>query len=173
MFDPQYTRRSNRKFYTRKGQIIQAKKVEIPRTIEGELIPLYIEYFKKNHITGYIPPSPSSTGLLPPFYIQSKTTKLITFNGSYELQPEEAIFTIEHRTSEIICRPLYNVTKSPIQITINGYYCKPSPPDFPFINEAGETIIFISFYFVTESSEIDLSSITIPSRPGIILNDIQ
>lgn len=50
MFDPQRTRYSNKRYYTRKGQVIQAKRVDAPLGIESRLVPMYKEYLVKNHL---------------------------------------------------------------------------------------------------------------------------
>lgn len=47
-YDPQGTRRSHQRKYTRKGQVIQAKLVNTPRTIENPLIPMYRQFFLNN-----------------------------------------------------------------------------------------------------------------------------
>lgn len=51
MFDPQYTRRSNRRYYTRKGQVNQAKAIDTPVVIEPRLIPIYLNYIKQNNLS--------------------------------------------------------------------------------------------------------------------------
>ena len=60
MFDPQRTRYSNRKYYTRKGQVIQAKRIDAPLGIESRLVPMYKNYLLKNHLisSGDLPPAP-------------------------------------------------------------------------------------------------------------------
>lgn len=50
MFDPHHTRYNDRRYYTRKGQIIQAKKVDPPFTIESHKIEAYKKYIVKNHL---------------------------------------------------------------------------------------------------------------------------
>lgn len=50
MFDPHHTRYSNRKYYTRKGQVIQAKRIDNPVGIEDRLVPMYKKYLLKNKL---------------------------------------------------------------------------------------------------------------------------
>lgn len=53
MFDPHRTRDSNKRYYTRKGQVIQARRVDAPLGIEGRLVPMYRDFILKNKlITG-------------------------------------------------------------------------------------------------------------------------
>lgn len=57
-YDPQGTRRSHQLKYTRKGQVIQAKLVNTPRTIETNLIPMYRQFFLNNPQYGLTVPPP-------------------------------------------------------------------------------------------------------------------
>lgn len=59
-YDPHATRRSHQRKYTRKGQVIQAKLVNTPRTIESNLVPMYRQFFINNPQYGIGPPRPPS-----------------------------------------------------------------------------------------------------------------
>lgn len=50
MFDPHRTRWNDRRYYTRKGQVLQAKKTEVPYLIEPNRVDAYKRYILKNHI---------------------------------------------------------------------------------------------------------------------------
>lgn len=50
MFDPHRTRYNDRRYYTRKGQVIQAKRTEVPFLIEPNRVDAYKTYILKNHI---------------------------------------------------------------------------------------------------------------------------
>lgn len=50
MFDPHRTRRSDRRFYTRKGQVLQASRVNVNPTIDQRLVPIYKNYLLKNNL---------------------------------------------------------------------------------------------------------------------------
>ena len=50
MFDPHRTRYNDRRYFTKKGQIIQAKKVNPPFSIENDKIEAYKNYLIKNHL---------------------------------------------------------------------------------------------------------------------------
>ncbi len=50
MFDPHGTRRSDRRYYTRKGQILQASRVNIQPIIEQRLVPVYKQYIVNNNL---------------------------------------------------------------------------------------------------------------------------
>lgn len=60
MFDPHRTRRSNRRVFTRKGQVNQASLVNTQPIIEQRLVPIYKEYLFKNNLAypSPVPPSP-------------------------------------------------------------------------------------------------------------------
>lgn len=57
MFDPHRTRRNDRKYYTRKGQVIQANRVNTAPIIDQRLVPIYKDYIIKNGLIR-IPPRP-------------------------------------------------------------------------------------------------------------------
>lgn len=50
MYDPHHLRRNDRRFFTRKGQVIQAKNISAPFTIERNKVGAYKEYILKNHL---------------------------------------------------------------------------------------------------------------------------
>lgn len=58
MFDPHRTRRSDRRYYTRKGQVLQASRVNVNPTIDQRLVPIYKNYILKNNLVNPPPPSP-------------------------------------------------------------------------------------------------------------------
>lgn len=55
MFDPHRTRRSDKRYYTRKGQVLQASRVNTQPIIEQRLVPVYQNYLISN---GLLPPRP-------------------------------------------------------------------------------------------------------------------
>lgn len=83
MFDPHRTRKSNKKYYTRKGQIIQAKRTNKSDNvvIEPMLVDKYKKYILDNNL---IPPPP----VPPPTVIIPKIIGI--FN---EFTNQEALFT--------------------------------------------------------------------------------
>lgn len=48
MFDPHRTRRSDNRYYTRKGQVIQASRVNTKPIIDQRLVPVYKQYLINN-----------------------------------------------------------------------------------------------------------------------------
>lgn len=70
MFDPHRTRYNDRRFFTRKGQILQAKKVDPPFSIEQRKVEAYKQYLLLNHliqaeeIPYYHPPAPGPTKII-------------------------------------------------------------------------------------------------------------
>lgn len=50
MFDPHRTRRSDYRYYTRKGQVLQASRVNINPVIDQRLVPIYKNYLLKNNL---------------------------------------------------------------------------------------------------------------------------
>ena len=50
MFDPHRTRYNDRRYFTKKGQIIQAKKVNPPFSIENDKINAYKSYIIRNKL---------------------------------------------------------------------------------------------------------------------------
>jgi hypothetical protein len=48
MFDPHRTRRYDKRYYTRKGQVIQASRVNTKPIIEQRLVPVYKDFLIKN-----------------------------------------------------------------------------------------------------------------------------
>ena len=61
MFDPHRTRRSNSRYFTRKGQVIQASRVDVSPVIDQRLVPLYQNYIVKNGLLDPPPPPTPST----------------------------------------------------------------------------------------------------------------
>ncbi len=62
MFDPHRTRRSDRRYYTRKGQVLQASRVNTQPIIEQRLVPVYKRYLIANGLAyDSPPPQPPST----------------------------------------------------------------------------------------------------------------
>ncbi|AER30024.1 unknown [Po-Circo-like virus 22] len=56
MFDPHRTRRSDRRYYTRKGQVLQASRVNTQPIIEARLVPVYKNYLISNGLAFEEPP---------------------------------------------------------------------------------------------------------------------
>lgn len=48
MFDPHRTRRSDKRYYTRKGQVLQAGRVNVQPVIQNNLVPVYQRYLIAN-----------------------------------------------------------------------------------------------------------------------------
>lgn len=62
MFDPHRTRRSDRRYYTRKGQVLQAGRVNAQPVIDQRLVPVYKNYLLSNGlIPAPPPPGPSES----------------------------------------------------------------------------------------------------------------
>lgn len=59
MFDPHRTRRNDRRYYTRKGQVLQAKRTDVPFSIEPNKVAAYKEYIIKNNLISFTPSPPS------------------------------------------------------------------------------------------------------------------
>ena len=56
MFDPHRTRRNDRRYYTRKGQVIQARNISVPFTIDRSKVDAYKEYIIQNNLISSSPP---------------------------------------------------------------------------------------------------------------------
>ena len=63
MFDPHRTRRSDSRYFTRKGQVLQASRVNVNPIIDQRLVPYYRDYINKNITTAPPPPSFGITGV--------------------------------------------------------------------------------------------------------------
>lgn len=59
MFDPHRTRRSDSRYFTRKGQVIQASRVNTNPVIDQKLVPIYKNYILKNGLIPKAPPPPA------------------------------------------------------------------------------------------------------------------
>lgn len=64
MFDPHRTRRSDSRYYTRKGQILQASRVNTNPVIDQRLVPIYRNFIIKNNLLPppIVPASPNKIG---------------------------------------------------------------------------------------------------------------
>lgn len=71
MFDPHRTRRSDRRYYTRKGQVIQANRVDTQPVIAQRLVPVYKDYLFKNNLAYPSPPAPPPPPSIYPYTITS------------------------------------------------------------------------------------------------------
>lgn len=79
MYDPHHLRRNDRRYYTRKGQIIQAKAVNPPFTIEPNKVETYRQYILRNKLN--TPPPPRFPIVLEDLKIeQGSYTGYIQFN---------------------------------------------------------------------------------------------
>ena len=174
MFDPHKTRYNNRRKYQKRGQIIQARKVEIPRTIEQNLIPLYQEYFKKNYITGYIPDQPPqpSINTLPPFYIISSDTVIQSSPETYPLNHLGQILVIRDTDSYIFIYFVDNRSNDVINILTYDGYILPPTDNAKFVNEEGQELFSLRSYPINSSGDFSTSYIEIPKTEGLILNEI-
>lgn len=65
MFDPHRTRRSDSRYFTRKGQVLQASRVNTNPTIDQRLVPIYKNYLIKNNLYVPPPPQPPSSPIHP------------------------------------------------------------------------------------------------------------
>lgn len=84
MFDPHRTRRSDRRFYTRKGQVLQASRVNVNPTIDQRLVPIYKNYLLKNNlITAPPPPPPQPEQKIKPLGIAIEGN----LSGDYDFYP--------------------------------------------------------------------------------------
>lgn len=58
MFDPHRTRHNDRRYYTKKGQVIQARSISAPFNIDRSKVDAYKEYIIKNNLISVAPPPP-------------------------------------------------------------------------------------------------------------------
>lgn len=65
MFDPHRTRRSDRRYYTRKGQVLQASCVNTQPIIDQRLVPVYKNYLIQNGLAHDSPPQPPPVPITP------------------------------------------------------------------------------------------------------------
>lgn len=65
MFDPHRTRRNDRRFYTKKGQVLQAKNLNAPFTIEQNKINAYKNYLIQNRLAYDAPQAPPPVPIAP------------------------------------------------------------------------------------------------------------
>lgn len=104
MFDPHRTRRNDRRYYTRKGQVIQARNIPAPFTIDRSKVDAYKEYIIQNNL---IPSSPSPTPVKP-------TIDSVQFSEDPNLYPISAFnlstrnVTIAGRSQTIILSTFSN-----------------------------------------------------------------
>lgn len=169
MFDPHNLRTNRYRRYQKRGQIIQARKVEIPRTIEHSLIPLYKEYFTKNYITGYVPDQDLN---IPPFYIQSTIDKLTPNDGSFNLTAGMSVIYIVETEETIDLYIANNKSSQTIVFEFTGYYIWPQSKVIHFLNKEGSRIFTLYWNDMYDSTEIDNPTISFPKQPGLILNEI-
>lgn len=97
MFDPHRTRQSNRRYFTRKGQVIHAKLVNPPIRIDRDTAEIYKEYLIKNHMINLNPPAP--------VYQNITIDKITTING-------DVLFSTF----------LYAISSSTVQFTNPGWH---------------------------------------------------
>lgn len=78
MFDPHRTRRSDSRYFTRKGQVLQASRVNVNPVIDQRLVPIYRNYLIKNNL---LPPPdvPASPIEIGGVYIQYDSTNVKKF----------------------------------------------------------------------------------------------
>lgn len=78
MFDPHRTRRSDSRYFTRKGQVLQASRVNVNPVIDQRLVPIYRNYLIKNNLLPppIVPASPIEIGGV---YIQYGDTNVMKF----------------------------------------------------------------------------------------------
>lgn len=65
MFDPHRTRRSDSRYFTRKGQVLQASRVNTNPVIDQRLVPIYKNYLIKNNLLKQPPPPPAPPVINP------------------------------------------------------------------------------------------------------------
>lgn len=65
MFDPHRTRRSDRRYYTRKGQVLQASRVNTQPIIDQRLVQVYKRYLIANALAYDSPPAPPPAPVEP------------------------------------------------------------------------------------------------------------
>lgn len=169
MFDPHYTRYSNRRKYQKKGQIIQARRVEIPRTIEQSLVPLYKEYFTKNYIQTYVPPQDH---LMPPFYFEGPSYKFKNFNGRYTIQPNQTLLYIITSDNYYNINFVINISQNPNSFVLTGAMIENLPRTISLINQDGEIIFNLSANKI-DDTEGFYPILQLPERLDVILNDFE
>lgn len=114
MFDPHRTRRSDYRYYTRKGQVLQASRVNVNPTIDQRLVPIYKNYLIKNNLINPPPPKIKPIGVAiegngqeieyHPFNTFQVSTD-VRFNINKILQtgdPPHACLCIRQRTDGVI-----------------------------------------------------------------------
>ncbi|QYM90063.1 Cap [Circoviridae sp.] len=68
MFDPHRTRRNDSRYYSRKGQVLQASRVNVNPVIDQRLVPIYQNYLVKNNLVPTVP-KPTEPINIQGFYI--------------------------------------------------------------------------------------------------------
>ena len=128
MFDPHRTRRNDRRYYTRKGQVLQAKRTEVPFSIEPNKVDAYKEYIIKNNLFSFppVPPSPStiiSIDAISSTGIQPFPTNQLGYSGVEggviqmgQYNPPRVLITIHEQANDylIIIFMAGNVTSMPV-----------------------------------------------------------
>lgn len=162
MFDPHRTRRSNRRYFTRKGQVLQANRVDTSPVIDQRLVPVYRNYLIQNGLAYSQPPVPPPPPQKYPYTITSVSIGTGKFNISQ--------FTSRPNTKSSID---YNVTTFHSLILIapaeNGVYvmnmATPSQP-------AGGDIFKVLFPYgiPAEVYTLDIDLTTTTSNAPFYLN---
>lgn len=82
MFDPHRTRRSDRRIFTRKGQVNQASRVNTQPIIEQRLVPIYKDYLIKNNLISTTitpsPPSPEDTIKIEGVFLENSAGQIVS-----------------------------------------------------------------------------------------------
>lgn len=110
MFDPHRTRRSDRRYYTRKGQVLQASCVNVNPTIDQRLVPIYKNYLLKNNLIS-VPPQPTPPAPTPDPPVQNKIKPIgiaVTLNStsSTTYYPFTGFNYETQGTFELVANPL-------------------------------------------------------------------
>lgn len=106
MFDPHRTRRNESRYYTRKGQVLQASRVNVQPVIEHRLVPIYRNFLINNGLV-YDTPQPgpiqpisiSGVSIDHEIYLFSNMTKSTepTVNLSYTAQGYRKIIIVFYK----------------------------------------------------------------------------
>lgn len=164
MFDPHRTRRNDRRYYTRKGQVIQANRVDTQPVIAQRLVPVYKDYLFKNSLAYPSPPAPPS----PPSKYPYTITSVSIGTGKFDISQ----FTRTPNTEASID---YNVTQFHSLIIIapseNGVYIQNlSTPAQP---AGGDTFkVLFPYGIPPEVFTLDIDLSTTTSNAPFYLNGL-
>lgn len=125
MFDPHRTRRNDSRYFTRKGQVLQASRVSVNPVIDQRLVPVYRNYLINNNLLPppIVPASPIKIGGV---YIQYGTTNVIKFALSdMTLDTSPTVNITRAVTDKGTIIAIYEDTSGIMHITYNSFKTNP------------------------------------------------